>query len=83
MSALGDVMLGIVRPVRLDLLPDKSKPLAVDPDGPVHFAVAATDDNPCRLNWADPSPSGGLFEKMVGCLLGNEHPVVRRVVAGS
>jgi hypothetical protein len=26
-----------------------------------------------RINWADPSLSGGLFEKIVGCLLGIEY----------
>lgn len=26
-----------------------------------------------RINWTDPSLSGGLFEKIVGCLLGIEH----------
>lgn len=32
-----------------------------------------------RINWADPSLSGGLFEKIVGCLLGIEHPESIRV----
>lgn len=32
-----------------------------------------------RINWADPSLSGGLFEKIVGCLLGNEHRHAVRV----
>lgn len=32
-----------------------------------------------RINWADPSLSGGLFEKIVGCLLGIEHPRSVRV----
>lgn len=32
-----------------------------------------------RINWADPSLSGGLFEKIVGCLIGIEHPRSVRV----
>lgn len=35
-----------------------------------------------RLNWADPSLSGGLFEKIVGCLIGIEHPECVRVRPG-
>lgn len=34
-----------------------------------------------RINWADPSLSGGLFEKIVGCPLGIEHPDSIRVRA--
>lgn len=43
MNALGDVMLGVVPPVQLDLLPDKSEPRDVDADGVAHFTIGAAE----------------------------------------
>ncbi len=35
------------------------------------------------INWLDPVMSGGLFEKIVGCLLLNAHPGARRIIPAS
>lgn len=43
MSLLGDVMLGIVPPLRFDLLPDESKPHDVAPDGVASFTIGAVE----------------------------------------
>lgn len=43
MSALGDVMLGVVPPLRFDVLPDQSKPHYVAPDGMAHFTIGAVE----------------------------------------
>ncbi len=43
MSSLGDLMLGVVPPLRLDLLPDESKPHKVACDGTAQFTIGAVE----------------------------------------
>ena len=43
MSALGDVMLGVIPPLRLDVVPDKSKLHEISPDGTASFTVGAVE----------------------------------------
>ncbi|HSH62481.1 MAG TPA: hypothetical protein VK988_23080 [Acidimicrobiales bacterium] len=43
MSALGDVMLGVVPPLRFDLVPAVSEPHQVGPDGTASFTIGAVE----------------------------------------